>query len=73
MDEEAALEQLASGGDDYQILFTAPAAQEDAVRRDSERRHIRVTKVGRVIEGQGLSVIYQGQSITPVRKGWTHD
>lgn len=73
VDEEAALEQLASGGDDYQILFTAPAGQEEAVRLDSERRHIRVTKVGRVIAGTGLSVIYQGREITPTRKGWTHD
>lgn len=73
VDDEAALEQLASGGDDYQILFTAPPGQEDAVRRESERRHVRVTKIGRVTEGRGLSVVYQGQVINPVRVGWTHD
>ncbi|WP_312125841.1 thiamine-phosphate kinase [Brevundimonas sp.] len=73
VDEQAALEQLATGGDDYQILFTARAGQEEALRREAERRFIRLTKVGKVVAGDGLSVQYRGQSILPARTGWTHD
>ena len=77
VDEEAALEQLATGGDDYQIMFCAPSGQEDLLRREAEKRHIRLTKVGRVIErpaqnGEPLSVVYKGQPVTVAKTGWTH-
>ena len=72
VDEQAALEQLASGGDDYQILFTAPASSEDALRREAERRHVRLTRVGTVVAGQGLTVRYRGATIEPAKTGWTH-
>lgn len=73
VDEAVALEQLASGGDDYQILFSAPAGQEQVLRREAERRHIRLTKVGRMTAGQGLSVLYRGKPYAPAQIGWTHD
>ena len=46
---------MASGGDDYEILLTVPAGAENALRREAERRHLRLTSVGRVAEGRGLS------------------
>lgn len=73
VDEQAALEQLAGGGDDYQILFTAPEGLEDTLRRETERRFVRLTKVGRVIDGHGLVVRYKGEAVLPSRTGWTHD
>lgn len=72
VDAQAALELLASGGDDYEILLTAPPGAENALRREAERRHLRLTRVGRVTPGQGLSVRYYGQEIIPTRTGWTH-
>lgn len=73
VDEQAALEQLATGGDDYQILFTAPASLEDMLRREAEKRHLRLTRVGTMQAGNGLSVRYRGQAVEPERTGWTHD
>lgn len=72
VDPQAALEQLATGGDDYQIAFTAPAADEEALRREAERRHIRLTRLGQVIGGQGVTVRYGGQPITVRKAGYTH-
>lgn len=72
VDEIAALQQLASGGDDYQILFTVPAAQEELIRKEAERRHVRVTRVGKVLAGNGLVVRYRGEDVTPEITGWTH-
>jgi thiamine-monophosphate kinase len=40
VDEQAALETLATGGDDYEIAFTAAAKDEPALRREAERRHL---------------------------------
>ncbi|WP_292053674.1 MULTISPECIES: thiamine-phosphate kinase [unclassified Brevundimonas] len=73
VDEQAALEQLATGGDDYQILFTAPPALEETLRREADRRHIRLTRVGTMEAGNGLTVRYRGAVIEPAVTGWTHD
>lgn len=72
VDPEAALELLATGGDDYEIVFTTRAADEEAVRRASDLIHLPLTCVGRVVEGRGLRVLYQGHPVTPKRTGWTH-
>ena len=67
------LEGLATGGDDYEIILTAPAGSEEALRREAEKRHLRLTRIGRVTEGQGVSVRYQGQAVILPKTGWTHD
>ena len=72
VDEQAALEQLATGGDDYEIAFTAPAPDEAVLRREAERRHVRLTRLGRVTEGQGVTARFGGQPITLAKPGFTH-
>jgi thiamine-monophosphate kinase len=71
-DPQAAFEQLATGGDDYEIAFTAAACDEAALRREAERRHIRLTKVGRVVAGAGVAVRYQGGLVEIRKAGWIH-
>ena len=73
VDPQAALELLATGGDDYEIILTVPAGAENALRREAERRHLRLTRMGRVVEGKGVAVRHLGQEIVPTRTGWTHD
>ena len=72
VDEQAALESLATGGDDYEIAFTARAADEAALRREAERRHLRLTRIGRVVAGQGVVARFGGQPIPIDRPGFTH-
>jgi thiamine-monophosphate kinase len=72
VDRQAAFEQLATGGDDYEIAFTAAAADEAALRREAERRHIRLTRLGQVVAGSGVRVHFEGRRIEVVRAGWTH-
>ena len=72
VDPQAAFEQLATGGDDYEIAFTAPASDEAALRRESDRRHVRLTKLGRVVEGSGVVARYGGVAVDMARTGWTH-
>ncbi len=72
VDPEAALERLATGGDDYEVVFTARAADEAAVRRAADRLHVPLTCVGRAVEGAGLHVTHEGLPFTPSRTGWTH-
>jgi len=72
VDEQAALEKLVTGGDDYEIAFTAPARDEAALRREAERRHLRLTRIGRVTAGQGVSARLGGQAVAFDRPGFTH-
>ncbi len=72
VDEQAALEKLVTGGDDYEIAFTAAARDEGALRREAERRHLRLTKIGRVTAGQGVVARFAGQTVSFDRTGFTH-
>ena len=72
VDEQAALEKLVTGGDDYEIAFTASPRDEAALRREAERRHLRLTRIGRVTTGQGVVARFGGQPVTFARTGFTH-
>lgn len=72
VDPQLSLEDLASGGDDYEIAFTAHPRHEETLRREAERRLLRLTRVGEVTPGSGLTVIYDGLPIVVARAGWTH-
>ena len=72
VDQQAALEKLVTGGDDYEIAFTASARDEAALRREADRRHLRLTRIGSVTAGQGVAVRLGGQPVTFHRSGFTH-
>ena len=47
-----------SGGDDYELLFTAPADRRDEILRIAERADTRVSRIGEVLSaGEPLQVI----------------
>lgn len=73
VDEQAALEKLVTGGDDYEIAFTATPRDEGALRREAERRHLRLTRIGRVTAGEGIVACFGGQPVAFDRPGFTHD
>ena len=72
VDEQAALEKLVTGGDDYEIAFTASARDEAALRREAERRHLRLTRIGRVTAVQGLVARFGGRPVAFARAGFAH-
>ena len=57
VDAGTRLEFVLSGGDDYELLFTAPAAARDAVQRAAAASATRVTRIGRIDEERGLRVV----------------
>lgn len=48
---------LLAGGDDYELLFTAPEQAQAAVQEASARSGVPVTAVGRIVAGGGLRVL----------------
>jgi thiamine-monophosphate kinase len=65
-DPVAALAQLATGGDDYEIVCTAsPDRAETLVGRG-------MTIIGEVAEGRGVRVLHHGRTIELAHTGWRH-
>lgn len=72
VDAQAALAVLVTGGDDYEIAFTASARDEAGLRREAERRHLRLTKIGRVTAGHGVVARFGGMPVVFDRPGFAH-
>ncbi len=68
---DAAL-MLATGGDDYQVAFTAHPGALSALEAEAKDRHLRLTVLGEVTEAEGLQVRYGETHLTPSRLGWRH-
>lgn len=73
VDEQAALEKLVTGGDDYELAFTAGVRDEAVLRREAERRHLRLTRIGQVAAGQGVIARFGGKPVSFEAAGYTHD
>ncbi|HUR88593.1 MAG TPA: thiamine-phosphate kinase [Ramlibacter sp.] len=64
VDEKSRLEFVLSGGDDYELLFTAAASARDAVQRAGVQTAVRVTRIGRIDAERGLRVVdAQGRAV----------
>jgi len=46
-----------SGGDDYELVFTAPASARDAVLQAGVNSATRVTRIGRIEADAGLRIV----------------
>jgi thiamine-monophosphate kinase len=55
--EELQQRCLLAGGDDYELLFTAPPAKREAVLDAGRRANVAVTACGRITAAAGLSIV----------------
>ena len=73
--QPAALQRLCvlEGGDDYELLFTAPASRHSAVRDAGARCGVAVTPCGRIVAGNALSFVdASGQPLAIAPRGFDH-
>ncbi len=62
-----------SGGDDYELIFTAPAASRKKIASIARMLGLPMTRVGRIVEGRGLR--FQSADGAPIvleRPGYDH-
>lgn len=72
-DETTALHFALSGGDDYELCFTAPAARVAELQAGLARLGCGATKIGRIVEGEGVRVrAADGSWLATDRPGWEH-
>ncbi|MGO3128427.1 MAG: thiamine-phosphate kinase [Luteimonas sp.] len=63
----------ASGGDDYELCFTAPVGARDAIVTAALESGLPVTRIGRIAHGQGVvATTADGAPWAPARAGWDH-
>ncbi len=62
----ASLEQALSGGEDYELLFTAPAG----AKLPREFKGVELSRIGRVVKGGAGAVRFEGKPLAP--RGYDH-
>lgn len=64
---------LATWGDDYQLLFTAPSSGRENLLRDAQAQGIRISRIGRIRAEPGLAVTSQSEPVNlPETIGFEH-
>lgn len=70
---EQALAWALSGGDDYQLVFTANADKRDAIASLSNQLSLPLTRVGQITPGHDLIVLDEhGDTVDIATTGWEH-
>jgi thiamine-monophosphate kinase len=65
--------QLATGGDDYELLFTAPAEAADEITSLSRGLGLPITEIGVIEAGEGVRLVDAYGAVLPLGKaGWRH-
>lgn len=72
-DDATALHFALHGGDDYELCFTVPASRLAGVQADLARLGCGVTRIGRIVEGEGVGVVgSDGTRLELDQRGWEH-
>jgi len=71
-DAVAALAELATGGDDYEIVCTADMNGAMRLALAAAGAGLALTPVGRVAAGEGTIALHQGRAVALDRMGWRH-
>lgn len=72
--DPALIEPILTGGDDYEILFAAPAEKIVEIESITTDTNVRITRIGTVLDArEGLSVVSaSGERITLKQLGFRH-
>ena len=70
---EAAIGDLLTGGDDYELLFCAPPSARDDIVALGRRLDLALTRIGAIEPGQGVTVVdADGRPLPIARAGYQH-
>jgi thiamine-monophosphate kinase len=71
-DAAAAKIELATGGDDYEIVCAAPRSRVDALIAEAAAAGVAVTEIGSLTEEPGVRVLAEGHEVAVARGGYVH-
>ena len=67
--EQERLELALSGGDDYELLFTAKPSRRDAIQALRDRLGLAVTRIGKTSERLGIRITDANAKAVPLQRG----
>jgi len=68
----AAFKTLITAGDDYELIFTASVQYASYIRKAAKKIGLRISKIGTVQVGEGVSVLSDGKVMLIKKQGYTH-
>jgi thiamine-monophosphate kinase len=72
-DLRGARDAALAGGDDYELLFTAPPARRAEIEALARPLDLPLTRIGEICAGSDLSILdARGQKIEVTTRGWQH-
>jgi thiamine-monophosphate kinase len=66
------IERILTGGDDYEIVLTLPAARFDALRAAAEHAGVPLARIGEVTGGQGVRFLREGKVLSFAQPSYSH-
>ena len=66
------IERILTGGDDYEILFTLPAAKLDSLRAAAAHASVPLAEIGQVTAGQGVRFLREGKVLSFAQPSYSH-
>ena len=67
--EQERQELALSGGDDYELLFTAKPSRRDAIQALRDRLGLAVTRIGKMSERRGIRITDANAKAVPLQRG----
>lgn len=72
-EDDSCLATVLTGGDDYEIAFTAPPSQTQRIRQLADDSGVALSVIGRMRAGQGVTVVDRhGKALAVAHGGWRH-
>jgi thiamine-monophosphate kinase len=69
---QSALQCVLHGGDDYELLFTAPADAAERLARIAEAGACPLHRIGSVVAGAGVTCLREGRPVAMAGRGYDH-
>ncbi|QRN40811.1 MAG: thiamine-phosphate kinase [Neisseriaceae bacterium] len=63
---------ILNGGDDYEIVFTAPKNNREKLEELANKNLVPLHKIGEIIEGAGYMLTHESREINYTKKGFDH-
>jgi len=72
LDDPMIQQCILAGGDDYELVFTAPQSQRSAIEQLSHQLNLPLSLIGKTTENPGVKVMYKQQMLAISKKGFDH-
>ena len=72
--QEAVLDLVLTGGDDYELCFTIPEKYKGRLSQIAQQTGVSISVIGRMCEGQGIEMIDENGNMMdmPAQQGYRH-